>query len=322
VFIDPSTRSPLTHEVTGSYGLNINNGRGYAEGTYIYRTVHNLIEDFIDTTTGVTHVVFAGVDAGLATNRVYRNTDLDHRTYSAAVLQARYQLSNRWTVNGQWTHEFKDEGNFAGEATNQPASTSILGDFPEAFAPEASRFYPDGRFADFEANRARVWSIYNVGMGRLGDVSVSGLWRLDQNGVYSIAALNQSLTATQAALLAKAGYPDQPGRFTLYFSPRGANEFPSYSLFDFDLSYNIPVVGNVRPWLKLDVFNLFNNDKLIGFNTTVRQDPNSPVDALGLHTGYVVGSQFGQGTQQSNYPVPFGGQTGGRTFRVALGVRF
>ena len=32
--------------------------------------------------------------------------------------------------------------------------------------------------------------------------------------------------------------------------------------------------------------------------------------------------QFGQATAQTNFPAPFGGTTGGRTFRVAVGVRF
>jgi len=78
----------------------------------------------------------------------------------------------------------------------------------------------------------------------------------------------------------------------------------------------------VRPWVKFDVFNLLNNDTLITYNTTYRQDPNTPLDALGFRTGVIPGPQFGQAVQQTNFPAPFGGQTGGRTFRLAIGVRF
>jgi hypothetical protein len=70
------------------------------------------------------------------------------------------------------------------------------------------------------------------------------------------------------------------------------------------------------------VFNVLNNDKLISWNTTIRQDATTPLDALGLRTGYVQGPLFGQATSQANFPAPFGGATGGRTFRVAVGVRF
>ena len=322
VFLSPNTKSALVHEFTGTYGVNINNGRGYAEASYIYRTTHNLIEDFISLAEGTTRVVYAGVDAGFVTNHVFQNTDLAHRNYSASVLQGRYRLSKAWTVNGQWTHEFKDNGNYTGEATNQPGATSLIGDYPQAFASEPQRFYPDGRLNDFEGNRLRAWTIYNIDMGRRGDVSLSGLWRLDQNGVFSYAALNQTISTTQRNLLRVAGYPDLPGRFTLYFSDRGANDFPTYSLLDFDVNYNIPVVGTVKPWLRFDVFNLFNNNKLISWNTTVRPDPTSPLDALGLRTGFVRGSLFGQATTPNNFPLAFGGQNGGRTFRVAVGVRF
>jgi hypothetical protein len=251
---------------------------------------------------------------------VYRNTDAAHRMYQGMVFQSRYQLSNRWIVNGQWTLQLKNEGNYEGEATNQPGATSRIGDYPEAY--NAARFFPDGRLLGFQRHRARLWSIYNFGMGRLGDLSLSGLVRLDSGQIYSLRALNQPLTAIQRNLLRAAGYPDAPGASSVYFADRGSETFAGYGLLDLNLSYNIPVVRSVRPWVKLDVYNALNNQKLIKWDTTVRQDPNSPLDALGLRTGYVKGANFGTGTAQTHYPIPFGGQTGGRTFRVAVGVRF
>ena len=133
---------------------------------------------------------------------------------------------------------------------------------------------------------------------------------------------NVAPTAAQRAILRSAGYPDLPSASTVYYGDRGSQTFPGYGLVDFDLSYNIPVVGSVRPWLKFDVFNLLNNEKLITFNTTYRQDTSTPLDALGLRTGVIQGPQFGQTTRQQDYPAPFGGLTGGRTYRVAFGVRF
>jgi hypothetical protein len=320
VFLDPDTKSPLTHEVTASYGANIKNGKGYGEATVIYRKTTDMIEDFITRADGTTLVQAFGIDAGVVSNRVYRNTDLAHREYAATVFQGRYQLSSRWSANGQYTLELKNNGNYEGEATNAPGATSRIGDYPEAF--NAARFFPDGRLFGFQKHRLRAWSIYNLGLGRLGDVSLSGLWRYDSGQIYSLRALNQAITPTQRAILANAGYPDAPGASSVYFADRGSEEFAGFGLFDANVSYNIPILKTIKPWVKFDIYNLLNNQKLISWNTTIRPDPASPLDSLGLRTGYLRGPLFGQATAQTNFPAPFGGQTGGRTFRVAVGVRF
>jgi outer membrane receptor protein involved in Fe transport len=320
IFTDPNLKSPLVHEVTASYGVNINRGKGYAEAAYIYRKTTNIIEDFITRADGTTPVKAYGIDAGLLSNHVYRNTDEAHRLFESLVFQGRYQVANRWTVNGQYTVQLKNEGNYEGEATNQPGATSRIGDYPEAY--NAARFFPDGRLQDFERHRLRAWTIYNIGIGRLGDVSVSGLWRYDSAQVYSLRALNQGLTTTQRTILRNAGYPDAPGLSSVYFGPRGSEEFEGFGLLDANVSYNVPIAGTVRPWVKFDIYNLLNNEKLTSWNTTVRPDPNSPLDSLGLRTGYVKAATFGTATSASNFPLPFGGQNGGRTFRVAVGVRF
>jgi carboxypeptidase family protein len=322
IFTDPGMKSPLIHEFTTSYGANVANGKGYAEVAYVFRKTTSMIEDFITRADGTTRVQAFGIDAGVVSNHVYRNTDDANRQYQGMVFQSRYTPSSRLTVNGQYTLQLKNEGNYEGEGTNTPGSTSRIGDYPEAYTPEPGRFFPDGRLQGFEKHRLRAWTIYNFGLGRAGDLSVSGLWRYDSGAVFSLRALSQPLTSIQRGILARAGYVDAPGSSTLYFDDRGTQTFEGYGLVDFDLSYNIPVVGSVRPWLKFDIYNLFNNQKLIQWNTTVRPDPNSPLDALGYRTGFIRGAAFGTGTAQTHYPSWSGGNTGGRTFRVALGVRF
>jgi hypothetical protein len=322
VFTDPSMKSPLVHEFTASYGANINNGKGYAEASFIARKTTNMIEDHITRADGTTDVVVAGVNAGTVSNVVYRNTTEAHREYRAAVFQSRYQVTNRWTANAHYTMELRNHGNYAGEGTNTPGATSRIGDYPEAFAIAADRFFPDGRLSGFQKHRLRAWSIYTFGLGRMGDLSVSGLWRVDSGAVYSLSAAGQATTATQRTILRNAGYPDAPTSSTVYFGARGSETFAGYGLLDANISYNIPIIGSVRPWVKFDIYNLLNNQKLIQWNTTVSQDPNSPLDNVGLRTGYRRGSAFGTGTANTHYPLPFGGSTGGRTFRAAVGIRF
>lgn len=324
VFMDSDLRSPLLHEFTVSYGANLGSGRGFGELAYVYRRTTDLIEDFLTTTTGSTRVIAAGVDAGLATNVLYRNTDLARREYQGLVFQSRYRLSDRWTLNGHHTLQIKNEGNYEGEAPNDPGQTSLIGDYPEVFNPV--RHFPDGRLKNFQRHRLRVWSSYDAMTGRYGDVSISGLWRVDSGGVYSLVATGQPLTPAQAALLAAHHYASRPANQSVYFGERGSETFKGYAVFDTSVTYNFPLFGTA--WVKFDVYNVLNNQKLISWNTTVTPDPTSARDDLGLATGFVRGPAFGRANSTGNFPRPFGvdesgnAATGGRTFRISLGLRF
>ena len=129
------------------------------------------------------------------------------------------------------------------------------------------------------------------------------------------------LTSIQRSLI--SAYVDEPSSQTLYFDDRGSEFFKGYGLVDVSMNYQIPVFRTLRPWVKFDIFNALNNQKLIQWNTTVNPDPNSPKDALGLPTGYIKGSSFGKATATTHFPTPFQGNNGGgRTFRLAAGFRF
>jgi hypothetical protein len=336
VSVAAGTRSPLTHEFSLSFGEDLFNNRGYAEVAYVARVTHGLIDDFLTLDNGSTNVTVNGVSAGTFTNIVFANTDEAHRQYQGLVFQSRYRLSSGWNIAGHYTLQLENDGNYEGEGTNQPGNKSMIGDYPEAF--NAARNFPDGRLQDFQRSRLRIWSIYNWGMGGLGDLSVSGLWRLDSGRVFSLAARNQPLSATQMATISGAGYVDSPGvgpiqANQVFFDARGSETFPGHGLVDASINYNIPVFRTLRPWLKLDIYNLLDNRKLIAWNTAVTQNAASAKDSLGLATGYTEGATFGTATGNTvtnlytstinAYPVAFNGApAGGRTFRVAIGFRF
>jgi hypothetical protein len=217
----------------------------------------------------------------------------------------------------------KDEGNFEGEATNQPALSSLYGNYPEVFA--AARNFPIGRFDDYQRHKVRVWATYAMPLGRLGTLDLSGLYRYNSGLAYSLAARNVDLTNTQLAIAEAAGYANVPngGTQTLYFGHRGAQTFPGYALVDFSAQYTVPVWQTLRPYLKFDTYNLFDNDKLITWNTTVFPDFTGPTDPLGLPLNYIQSPTFGKATSPANYPAwSPGGNDGGRTFRLAFGFRF
>jgi hypothetical protein len=320
IFIAEGMSSPVSKEFSTSYGVDLFNGRGYAEATYVHRDVSNIIEDSIDIRNGVTNVVVGGFDVGTFTNVIYDNTDVAWRQYDGMLFQGRYNLTNRWTVNGHYTLQLKNDGNYEGEATNQPGVTGRIGDYPEIFS--AARHYPEGRLDDFQRHKVRLWTIYNLGFGRIGDISASALWRIDSGTSYSFAALGQGFSAIQNARLAAAGYPDGPSSQTVYFGERGAGQFKGFQVADLAATYNIPVFRTLRPYVNVTVFNAFNNQKLIRWNTTVSQNSATAADELGLRTGYNRGSIHGLANNNNQFPVPSIGGTGGRTWRLAAGFRF
>jgi hypothetical protein len=333
VFMAPGTKSPLTHEFSLSYGENLNGGKGYAEIAYVARVTHDMIEDFRTIQGGFTNVVINGISAGLFTNRIFQNTDLADRQYQGLVFQSRYRITPRWWVQGHYTLQLKNDGNYEGEGSNKPGNTSEIGDYPEAFS--AARNFPEGHLPDFQRSRFRAWTVYDIDLKRAGDLSVSGLLRLDSGRSYSIVAINQAITAQQIAILKAAGYPDLPAASgnSVFFGDRGSQTFPGYGIVDLSINYNVPVFRTLRPWLKFDTFNLFNNEKLIAWNTTVSQNKALGVDNLGLATNFTPGAAFNTAsgntvTNNNNsginsYPLAATGiNPGGRTFRLALGFRF
>jgi carboxypeptidase family protein len=322
VSMAPGLSSPTTKEFTVSAGRDLM-GKGSAQVSYINRRMNNFIEDFIDIANGTTDVVQNGQDFGTFTNIVFKNTNVPKRDYQAMIFQGTYRVSPNWQVSGNYTLQLQNDGTFIGELANQPGISSPYGDFPVAGLPSVeTRAYPDGHLYTFQRSKLRAWTIYTMDMKHAGRLSLSGLVRADSGLTYSLVASGVPLTDIQTNLLTAAGYPDAPSSQNVYFGNRGSQFFPGVTLFDTSVNYELPIYRTARPWLKFDVYNLFNDLKVIKYNTTVTPDPNSPLDAMGLPTGYIKGPLFGQPTSTAAYPVPFQGQRGGRTFRVAFGFRF
>jgi hypothetical protein len=129
----------------------------------------------------------------------------------------------------------------------------------------------------------------------------------------------QALSAVQAARNpGDAGNPTQQ----IFFGERGSQSFEGFALVDLAVTYGVPVWRSAQPWIKFEMFNVLNNQKLIAWDTTIAADPASARDEFGLPTGYVQGARFGQGTSNAHYPAPRAGLDGGLMFDVAVGFRF
>jgi hypothetical protein len=313
--------SPVTREFTASVGSQFS-PRAYAKVTYVNRDVKGFIDDFITTDNGTTDIVRDGVFFGTFDNVVYRNTDEPTRKYQGLLLQGSYRLRSDLQVAGHWTVQLQNEGDFEGEAANQPGNPSLFGDNPEVFT--AARNYPMGRFDDFQRHKVRIWGVWNRPIGRFGALDVSAMWKYNSALTYSLFAANYPLSDQQLALAEAAGYANEPGAGAqnLFFGARGSQSFEGYGLVDLGVNYSIPVWRTVKPYVKVEVLNAFNNQKQIGWDTVVNADTSGPVDSQGLPLNYVRGARFGQATRNLDYPTYRPGFDGGRTVLLAFGLRF
>ena len=319
VFFDDGLSSPLTKEFTLSGGATLGS-RGHTRVSYLHRRTSNVVEDFFTLAGGATTIAAEGQEFGRFENQIFRNTDQLHRNYDAMLFQGQYRVAENFVLDGSWTVQLSNEGNFEGEAPNRPAIASPAFDYPEI--TPGTRYYPTGRLDEFQRHKTRVWGIYNLGVGN-STLDIGGMWRYNSGRSYSIVATRQGQSDIQAGILDSLGYAGSPDPRTLFFnSGRGSESFEGYGLFDLSLQYSIPVWESLRPWVKAEIFNVFNNDKQISWNTSVTPDTDSAVDELGLPTGYVEGPRFGEATSSDSYPQWSPGLDGLRTIRFALGFRF
>jgi hypothetical protein len=313
VFYAPDVKSPVTKEWTAAAGMEMGNG-GFVKVIYTHRKVSDFVQKFVTTATGTTHVDLNGVDLGDFSNQLWANTNDGLRKYDGIQFQTGYRLTARWNFQGSYTLQINNDGNQEGEAANQPGAPSFFpGYYPEIF--NEARTYPIGRLSGFQRHRARAWTTYDLGLGKLGTLNSGFLWRYDSGQAYSIRSTGRALTSVQRSI-GSALYPDLPTSQTIYYSQgRGSEFYEGAHLFDLALTWSLPVYKRLQIWVKPEVRNIFNSTPLIQFNTTVTPDNNSPKDALGIPTGFIKGANFGKGTTNAHYPNP-------REFFVSMGIRF
>jgi hypothetical protein len=306
--------SPITTEYTLGAARTFG-ARSYAKAVFVQRKTSNFIEEFILHANGRTPIVVNGAALGQLDNIVYDNSDEMTREYQALQLMGQHRLMNTLSINGHWTLQLKNDGNFEGETPNPTGS--VFGDYPEMLS--LARSAPDGRLDDFQRSKVRVWADYRAELGRVGSFTIAPIYRYNSARTYSLVLNGQPLSAIQAGR--NPGYAGSPTQ-QIFFGERGSQSFEGFAMVDLAVTYGVPVWRSAQPWIKFEMFNVLNNQKLIAWDTTITADPASPRDEFGLPTGYLEGPRFGQGTSNAHYPTPRPGLDGGRMFDIAVGFRF
>jgi hypothetical protein len=313
VFYDKDIKSPVTKEWTAAFGTQLGHN-GFFKAIYTSRKVNDFVQVFVTQATGSTDVKKGTQDFGTFSNRLWANSNDGLREYQGLQFQFGYRVNSHWRVDGHYTLQIKNDGNQEGEGQNTPGAPSLFpGYYPEIF--NEARGYPIGHLNPYEQHRVRAWTTYNVGLGKAGSLDASVLYAFDSGQAFSLASSGVPLTSIQKAI-GSALYPDLPGTQTVFYSAgRGSENYQDAHIFNVALNYAVPIYRSAKPWVKLEVRNVFDSTPLISFNTTVRPDPSSPKDALGLPTGFVKGTSFGKGTSTGNYATP-------REYFVSFGFRF
>ena len=311
VFVAPDVSSPVVDELTLSAGMELERG-GFLKAVYTQRDYDDFVESFVDTTTGTTEVLVEGVSAGTFSNTLFANSSAPTREYEAIQLIGRYRLTDNWTVDGNWTYQMKNDGSFEGEGVNTPGTSSAFGTYPEIRS--AAQHYPVGKLDDFADNKIRLWTSYNLGLGRAGNLALSLL--LNHNSGRTRSATDiVGLTATQGAICADIGYVDCPTTQTIFFGERGGVKFSDATTFDVTANYQLPIYKDLDLWIKFDMFNIFDDDTQIDGITNVTADFAGPLDSLGLPTTFTPDSNFGDPNNNGSF-------IGSRLYRFYVGFRF
>ena len=308
----------LSSPVTAEYTLGVARmfgARSYAKAMFVQRSTSNFIDDFIEYQNGRTPIVIDGATIGQLDNIVWDNHDDMKREYQALQFMGQHRLTNALSINGHWTLQLKNNGNFEGE-TPTPVG-SAFGDYAEMLSLERSA--PDGRLDDFQRSKIRMWGDYRAELGRYGSFTIAPIYRYNSARAYSLILNGQPLTSVQLAN--NPGYAGMPTQ-QVFFGERGSQSFKGFSMLDLAATYAVPVWRSAQPWVKFEMFNVLNNQTLIAWDTTITADPASARDEFGLPTGYLEGPRFGQATSNLHYPTPRPGLDGGRMFDFAIGFRF
>ena len=286
---------------------------GFLKFVYTNREYNDFVEDFTTTETGSTQVLVRGNLAGTFSNQLIRNSDFPTREYEAVQLIGRYRLSDNWTLDGNYTHQIKNDGNFEGEGVNTPGASSIIGDYPEIISQ--SQHFPLGKLNDFAEHKLRVWTNYNISVGRAGALNFGLLLNFDTGRVFSNTDTLNSITTEQNAILRSLGYVDNLSSQDLFFGERGGVEFDDALTFDFSINYQLPIWKDLDLWLKADIINLFDDDAQIAGRTNVDADFDGPLDSLGLPTSFITPGNYLSARNNNDFTDP-------REYRFTVGFRF
>ena len=252
------------------------------------------------------------------------NDDLLSREYDALQTRFDYRIGSRWTIGGTYTYS-KAEGNFDGETGGSGPVPSGLLEYAEYKDPAWNA--PVGYLGIDQRHKARAWVVWDMIASTHHNLSLSLLQSYSSGTNYSAAgSIRSSWYYDYVGTPAELGYAGSPGNVGYFFSDRGALRWDDVTRTDISLNYSFFLnLGGTQLelFLQPEVLNVFNEDAVVGGNSTVFTNVNrsylepfnpfttTPVE--GVH--WEKGPDFGDPTGEGSYQAP-------RTVRFSVGLRF
>jgi hypothetical protein len=127
VFLEDGLESPITKEFTLSAGRQF--AKGYGRVMYSWRNASNFIEDFIDdpSAAGKATVVRDGVQLRHVRHTQVPEQQRRRTAVSGTAIRRPLRCDAQPPSERPYTVQLENDGNFEGEAGNQPASPSDFG---------------------------------------------------------------------------------------------------------------------------------------------------------------------------------------------------
>ena len=282
-FLAKNIEAPYVDEITLSLRGNLPSRLGTATLTYVDRDYKKLIDNFVGGVCdygfdfgqpcpagNTTTIVSNGEPVAQVDSQVFANNPQARRHYRA--LSGFWNLrppGRAWNLGGNYTYA-KTRGNYEGEAQNQPASGSPLGDYVRAVDPIAVA--PYGYLNEDIRHRLNLFGTYRFDLHRAGDLVLGSVLLVQSGSPYSLTAPVPYRTVPD--------YLGAAGTYTFYFGQRGSHRFDDIWSLDLSARYDVPLHGAIAAFLKVGATNVFNNHGLIAFQTTgvaVLDANNNPI---------------------------------------------
>ncbi len=320
--LDPNgLTSPNVKEWTLGFGAALGS-RGVVRTDIVYRNWDDFYIGYTNMETGQVQFEDRFFDLTVVGN----DNAIYDREYIGLHTQAQYRFDGRFSAGLTWTLS-RLEGNVNGETWNSGPVRGSAGQYPEY--RDKSWNHPTGPLVGDRRHRVKLWGTYDL------PTSIGGF-------AFSLLQSFESGTATSTdGTIDTRSFVDNPGYLrptsgvSYFFHGRGDLTTEDILRTDIGVQYSLPIRA-LDIYIRGDVFNVFNNDALVGFDETVLTEDDedwlilfnpwteTPIECpqgaapevcedMGAH--WQKGESFGQPTSESDYQRP-------RTYRVTVGLRF
>jgi hypothetical protein len=322
-----SFKSPSTDEITVGVTKRLGN-KGLVRADVVYREWDDF---YAERNAPGDQVLVGSTPADVTTIGNFGNDKLE-RNYTGILLSARYRVTDRLTLAGNYTWS-ETEGNINGETGGSgPVPTS-----PNTFAEyrEERWNFPVGLLNSDQTHKFRFWGVYDIINNSHHNLNVSLLQNFFSGTPYGAVGNvdPRGNPDTGEIFVVNPGYASPPATVGYFFTDRDAFRTDDVTRTDIAMNYTFRwnMFGKqFEVFLQPEVINLFdetavdarlvNQDVLDATNDAGFEpfDPftETPVRGpAGTGANWDFGPDFGEPILATNFQTP-------RTFRFSVGFRF